>query len=113
MLVKTSELIGPALDWAGNQADTEGEEAGIQQGRLVLYRADSDGGNVAYSPSTLWAQGGPIIEREGISTILIGMEWRAYTAIDRANGPTLLIAAMRCNVASKLGAEIEVPDELI
>jgi hypothetical protein len=27
-------------------------------------------------------------------------------------GPTPLIAAMRCYVASKLGAEVEVPDEL-
>ncbi len=28
----------------------------------------------------------------------------------RFEGPTLLVAAMRCYVASKLGAEIEVPD---
>ena len=28
------------------------------------------------------------------------------------NGPTPLIAAMRCYVISKLGEEVEVPDEL-
>jgi hypothetical protein len=28
-------------------------------------------------------------------------------------GPTPLIAAMRCYVASKLGDEVEVPDELL
>ena len=30
-----------------------------------------------------------------------------------AFGPTPLIAAMRCFVASKLGDEVDVPDELI
>ena len=28
-------------------------------------------------------------------------------------GPTMLIAAMRCYVASKLGEEIDVPEELL
>ena len=28
-------------------------------------------------------------------------------------GPTILIAALRCYVASKLGDEVEVPDELL
>ena len=29
------------------------------------------------------------------------------------SGPTPLVAAMRCYVASKLGDEVEVPDELL
>ena len=29
------------------------------------------------------------------------------------HGPTPLIAAMRCYVASKLGDEVEVPEELL
>jgi hypothetical protein len=62
-----------------------------------------------------WALGGPIIEREGITV-------RRYTdalwdaSIGRldyvADGPTPLVAAMRCYVISKLGDEVEVPDEL-
>lgn len=73
-----------------------------------------------------WAQGGPIIERELISIESAfkaagydpgGWYWRAacITEDDKAffiDGPTPLIAAMRCYVASKLGDEIEIPEEL-
>lgn len=71
--------------------------------------------------STDWAQGGPIIEREGISTVSQGdgHEWIAslwdYKIEDwhlHTTGPTPLIAAMRCFVASKLGDEVDVPEEL-
>lgn len=70
--------------------------------------------------STDWAHGGVIIEREGISLYLdTNNLWQANifdgnpavfgTGIE---GSTPLIAAMRCYVASKLGAEVEIPDEL-
>ena len=77
-----------------------------------------------YSPSTNWKQGGPIIDRlfketasasggtteEGLVIFWIRDEnGDKYT---RA-GPTLLIAAMRCYVTSKLGDEIEIPEELL
>ena len=35
-----------------------------------------------------------------------------YELAIHGRGPTPLIAAMRCYVASKLGDEVEVPDEL-
>lgn len=48
-----------------------------------------------------------------------GNEWAAWTPApirDDAEafgyGPTPLIAAMRCYVASKLGDEVDVPDEM-
>ena len=70
----------------------------------------------SYAPSTDWAQGGPIIEREGICLHKYkdGSGWSAtYSAQDPEQyGPTPLIAAMRCYVASKLGAEIDLPKEL-
>jgi hypothetical protein len=78
-----------------------------------------DSGDLQFS--TDWAQGGPIIEREEIS-IEYGRaefksEWIAYKLglPDEDNpqgGPTPLIAAMRCYVASKLGDEVEIPEEL-
>jgi hypothetical protein len=70
--------------------------------------------------STDWTQGGPIIGREHIelryhAVIVAGIWYRdgiggecTYKAI----GPTPLIAAMRCFVISKLGEEVEVPDDL-
>jgi len=85
-----------------------------------------------FFPSTDWAQAGPIIEREVISifdlpsgidvaqhpTFTKGDLWEAEicpTGEDsiRYCGPTPLVAAMRCYVASKLGDEIETPEGLI
>lgn len=69
-----------------------------------------------YSPSTDWAQGGPIIEREFIAARFWKSEgaWAADVrgGVFEQYGPTALIAAMRCFVASKLGDEVEIPDEL-
>ena len=68
--------------------------------------------------STDWAQGGPIIEREGITlrSCIDGAAWDAELAYEEtilAPGPTPLIAAMRCYVASKLGDEVDIPEELL
>ena len=102
--MKTSELTGAALDWA--VAKCEGL---IDQPRWgYLY---------GFKPSTDWAQGGPIIERGDISITPLNdiegwiahMMWRNTTD---HTGPTPLIAAMRCYVASKLGDEVEIPEEL-
>ena len=81
------------------------------------------GHDVEYTPSTDWAQGGPIIEREEcVATIerLNSGDFRVQMPYDRQAempgryfyGPTPLIAAMRCYVASKLGDEVEIPEEL-
>ena len=106
MLIKVNELTGAALDWA--VAKCEG-------------RKDNDFGwwwdN--YKPSTDWSQGGPIIERERIGVVTspddanvwIGSLFEPDWKFNRT-GPTPLIAAMRCYVASKLGDTIEIPEEL-
>jgi hypothetical protein len=116
--MKTSELIGPALDWA--VAKCEGHED-----TEIWIWADGYYNKV----STDWSQGGPIIEREKIELIYYGnmgyegAPWEAQMGIDThyidqypgdaTRGPTPLIAAMRCYVASKLGDEIEIPEELL
>ena len=112
MKVKTSELSGVQLDWAVAQA--EGEEVVFEDGELCLpssYFKDGD----PYKPSTNWAQGGPIIEREGISLdkMYDTPEWCASMENTKGyRGPTPLVAAMRCFVASKLGEEVEVTDAI-
>lgn len=74
-----------------------------------------------YTPSTDWAQGGPIVEREGICIkrqlpCSVGYEWNSWQHTKFGNGdasgPTPLTAAMRCLVVGKLGEEIEIPYEL-
>jgi hypothetical protein len=110
---KTSELQGPALDWA--VAKCEKVDDYILYESFMTRWTDDEGDTCRYS--TDWAQGGPIVEREKISVWARGNEWAAETFTpnhqgDEQEGPTILIAAMRCYVASKLGDEIEVPDEL-
>ena len=108
-----------------------------------IYRRnrDEDGnldGTYTSGPDLLfsrkWEAGGPIIERE-ITKIFrnVGGTWSAVILKDvpippedrgtslaltqrmqwNAAGATPLIAAMRCLVASKLGDEVEVPEELV
>lgn len=66
--------------------------------------------------STSWEQGGPIIEREKIELNLFGSGWMATLtkgpAVSEEVGPTPLVAAMRCYVASKLGDEVELTEEV-
>jgi len=71
-----------------------------------------------YSPSTDWAQGGPIIERENINLIWSeGYPVKAtiyrggHVWID-SFGETPLIAAARCYVSFMLGDEINIPEVL-
>jgi hypothetical protein len=114
--MKTAELTGAALDWA--VAKCEGYKKDIDfdcdSGRLFLYRHAK--GLFCYS--TNWSQGGPIIERERISLVDVGIvNWKATTNkadmyVVTQYGDTPLIAAMRCYVASKFGDEVEIPEEL-
>ncbi len=97
--MKTSELLGPALDWA---------VAKCEVGAEFIGEIDDP-----HFYSTDWSQGGPIIEREGITLTHQESRWGAQTDDDVfAYGPAPLIAAMRAYVASKLGDEVEIPEEL-
>ena len=102
MKVKTSELQGAALDWAVAECEQFVEDE--------------------FEPSENWADGGPIIEREEISIEFGRAEFKSAWVAYKLGSPhednpkfgsTPLIAAMRCYVASKLGDEVDVPDELM
>ena len=110
--MKTSELSGAALDWAVTKC--EGNTNGWCG--MVISRPMS----YIFRPSTNWAQGGLIIERElidictstrggWIATLIT--DWEDGTFV-QGEGDTCLIAAMRCYVASKLGDTIDIPNEL-
>ena len=110
-IVKTTKLIGPALDWAVAKCE----------GRAWPDNAAKFLGEQYYKPSTDWTHGGPIIEQERMQIDCFPLE--KYASKENISskgvgnpfhgcGPTPLIAAMRCYVASKLGDEVDVPDEL-
>ena len=127
MMVETSTLTGPALDWAVAKADENLHPKGdvrLLDGKVFTIEAGdyerSDRWQL-YDPSTSWAQGGSIIERENISVgyqghlgVPLDSLWYATNRADACGfGQTPLIAAMRCYVASKLGNQINVPEELL
>jgi hypothetical protein len=110
--MKTSELQGPALDWT--VAKCWGLNVYLDDGMVRLIGHAFDRHYVFWTPSTDWEQAGPIIEREMITVEWTGEDWMACIWCDeKFLGPTPLIAAMRAYVASKLGDEVEVPDELL
>ena len=121
MKVKVSEAKDAVLDWLVAKAD---QPVYSDKALIKALTAGSNGIGIewdAFEPTTNWAQGGPIIERERISIDLFRDGWYAvrgaqedhyYRDTPQAAGPTALVAAMRCYVASRLGEEVEVPDEL-
>lgn len=148
MKMKTVDLTGRALDAAVMLARGFAYQSGMPESErtrdsdcLSAVWRKSPGGVWACmrchedaKPSTDWAEGGPIIEREGINIRFIrcnghSMDGQAMAAYDGTNtgtmvqwvkrtdwprrywiGPAPLIAAMRCYVAAKLGDEVDVPD---
>lgn len=98
------ELIGPAIEACRAALAAPAVPPG-RHSRLGDFR---------YSVS--WDQSGPIIERGKINLNLVGDVWEAGPWINRTtrrpHGPTPLIAACRCFVASKLGDDVDIPKEL-
>jgi hypothetical protein len=121
MKIKTNDLIGATLDWAVAACEEK-----TAKGRDDIYWLPCLVAHAKYS--TDWAQGGPIIARERIKVAPnMGGTWHGQirhtkdhplsrhpvlSGYTNQHGPTPLIAAMRCFVASKLGEEVDTPDEL-
>lgn len=116
MKIKTSELTGIALDWAVERAmgtfwsDNGWFDFNTKPGFANGYPFQA---KPEWFYSADWSHGGAIIKRERIEF----RQARTGMLASYRGGPTWfgedhLIAAMRCFVASKLGKEVEVPDEL-
>ena len=130
--IKVSEATGPVLDWLVAKALGLGYQHDEKYGPMC-FRPSSVTGVVHWDSRPLpysadWSQGGPIIEQQ-VHELLrceshfkgkVERYWEAAIGFEddgkgshfRTTGPTPLIAAMRCFVASKLGDEVEVPEEV-
>ncbi len=117
MKKSVSELSNVELDYLVAKIDdilyfrdTEGHVLEIdREGRVYGVTADSR--MYAYSPTTEWRQGGPLIDKYRISVQRTGMEWTADIGREiSAAAPTPLIAAMRALVTLRRGTMIEVDD---
>ena len=123
MEIKPNELTNLALEWAVAKCEYPdlawGSNIGIHHASHQIVIPHLPEPRCYWNPSSDWAQGGPIIERERLNLRASGAgDWVASTHDvshpDRVvqYGPTPLIAAMRCYVASKLGDEVDIPEEL-
>ena len=127
--IKTSELIGPALDWAVAMAEGHKHHVVGFPRPYLVYTPRGKRSLYKFQPHLNWVQGGPIIEREDIQ-IVRGNDlyfprgndkgdyyeplWLASLKdVHNIHGPTPLIAAMRCYVASKMGDAVEIPKEIL
>lgn len=107
--IEVSKAYGLALDWLVVTC------ANPTISTSVVTMNVTRGG---YNPTTCWLLAGPIIAKERIC-LTIGHDgvWLAYSMQNyddfkefMYSGPTPLVAAMRCYVASKLGATAKVPE---
>lgn len=127
MKVKVSEAEGPVLDWMVATCVWTDRVVSVDvwpSAHIVEVPVSPQSEiKFRYEPSTNWAQGGPIIEREFVTLAYLKVDgairWEArkfskshtrFLAMEY--GPTPLTAAMRCYVASKLGDEVDVPEVL-
>lgn len=140
--IKTADLTGPALDWTVAKCEgwrvsvTEFRKSQISSSKFAYSSVLAKGGPIIelekitvvcaegdYNPSkagtsecydTYW-----VATRGKLSASTVygpqGDNWGECFQIDAdaVQGPTPLIAAMRCFVASKLGDEVDVPEELL
>lgn len=129
-MVKVSELSGALLDYwvARAEGHTAIVNGGICYVGINAVSVQQVNGYVPhYSPSTDWAAGGVIIERERIALFQTFHEGHTYFSEERrwtawtngamyetevsgdaeGVGPTQLGAAMRAFVASKFGEEVK------
>ena len=105
--IKVSEATGIQLDWLVAKCEGDWVLA------LAYFLPNHSLGRMNFS--TNWPQSGPLVEREGISIVFHEQgHWTASNLHGTVcgEGPTPLIATMRCYVTSKLGDTAEVPEEL-
>ena len=118
--VEVNKSTGIVLDWL--IARCKEVQTSISKTGYLIFSDKSiaigPNGSV-YQPSSIWAQGGPIIYREKIDMEfdpngkpVVMARMRVNGRRFRAYGETPLIAAMRCFVIAKLGDKVEVPNEL-
>ncbi len=115
MLKAVGDLSGEELNYA--VAVAEGHDPSVSWGRTCYLHKSNK--SPVYPQYMEWEDAGPIIEREKVCLVYKPYirEWYAKTTgtIDYVLVVTIrwayspIVAAMRCFVASKLGAEVEIP----
>lgn len=113
--IKVSEATNNQLNWL--VAKCEGKIA-FERNGAVRCRSDYGAVDYWFAPATTWSEMGPIIDREWIAVGRDAGDAQWVSGIPKNDpsklsfGPTPLVAAARCYVASKLGDVVQVPEKL-
>jgi hypothetical protein len=118
MKMQTAELKGTPLDWAISKALGRVTENSHWHWRKVHLVSDE------YSYSTMWARGGDFVEQCIESGMLIehvdpqyGTLPKFKATLDRwesvYRADSVLVVVGRCFVATKLGLEVDIPQEVL
>lgn len=123
MKVKTSELSGVQLDVAvaiaigGHITRAQDAQVYLNGMHQLCGEENKRHSRYVFSPSTNWSQCGNLIEAEGIEFKWVSdatLEAHSYLHDPHYGyGLTHQEAACRLIVASKLGDEVDIPDELM
>jgi hypothetical protein len=122
-MVKTAELTGALLDYWVGMAEGRVVRMEHYEGdgshpidKCILFEPNGSGGmnRRTYRPSTDWAQGGPIMDRDGINPWSYQHEgeryWSAHmegqSPVGAHGCKSMLIAGLRAKVASVYGEEV-------
>lgn len=126
--LETSELSGPALDWAVAHAlgaEVKGHQFCKEPGSYVHPNCTVFPNGDAYTnwrPSTEWSHGGPLIDKYCVEVssrsdfpFSFGPWGAAVTSTPDVfwTAETPLIAVCRAIVASKLGNTVQMPADLL
>lgn len=132
--INTHELTGAALDWAVASAEGLIDTDLVLNNKVISKVVIIDRRakecvhmmrGITYAPSTNPDQGHEILEREKIGMQYIGKRigWGARWPVwipdgdgqtmPSADGPTMLIAGLRCYAIARLGHAVDVPQELL
>ena len=123
MKIKVAEATNLQLNWLVATIEGMAPEQWAWYVEYNAHRIDVQKSR-RYDYTTYWGVGGPIIEREKIELKQgnplyfpkgneVGDHYESLWIAGKTHGPTPLIAAMRCYVASKLGNEVTIPKELV
>jgi hypothetical protein len=113
MKIKTSELTGAALDWAVAKCAATAVGANLKMETFLHFHEIEF---MTYSED--FSLGAPILSRERIDRVFNHKSglWLAFTSRGTTHthqDKSELVAGLRCVVASKLGDEVEIPEELL
>lgn len=115
MKIKVSESTPAQLNWLVAKCRGLSPQIGVYNRVMVTAKALGleTSGWIWYHPTIDPWEADLVIDQDKINTMYLNGEWVAASPLGKGIGETRLLAAMRCYVDSRLGDEVDIPEELV